>query len=141
MACRSPQPQARVDLTPGRASSACSIGAPPRSRAPASRAAAPARPFLPGYPILNRRTRLDHETLLPPPPDHDPTDQIHAYHFSLAILLKSPRILLKSTCNPVPFKTNSNQALFYSLRPLSFFKLEPAVHPWQFCTLDPRNNV
>ena len=68
-------------------------------------------------------------------------DQIRAYRFSLAYLLKSPRLLFKSTRNPVPFKTNSNQALFYSLKTLSFFKLEPAVQPWQFCTLDPRTNV
>ena len=97
-------------------------------------AAAPVRPFLSGHPILSRRTRLDREALLPQPSDRDPTDQIRAYRFSLAYLLKSPRLLLKSTRNPVPFKTNSNQALFYSLKPLTFPDFVPAVQPVRFCT-------
>ena len=66
-------------------------------------------------------------------------DQIRAYPFGLENLLKSPSVLRESTRSPVPFKTNSNQALFYSLRPLSFPRFEPAVHPWLFHVLAPES--
>ena len=54
--------------------------------------------------------------------------------------LKRPPILLKSTRSPILFKNNYAEVLFLAFDPLSFFKIEPAVHPWQFYALDPRTN-
>ena len=78
--------------------------------------------------------------LHPEPFDLNPTAENRGYRFSLPFLLKSPWIFPDSTRSPVPFKTNSNQALFYSLRTLSFPEIEPAIQTCSFCVLDPRSN-
>ena len=54
-----------------------------------------APPTARGRPIPNQRARLDPAPLKPRPSDLDPTIQIGAYPFSLAIFIKSPWVLLK----------------------------------------------
>ena len=84
------------------------------------------------------RLRLDLEPFCSQPPDRDPMDQIRAYRFSLAIFLKRPPSLSKSTRSPILFKNNYAEVQFLAFRPLSFVDFEPAVQACPFCTLDPR---
>ena len=78
-------------------------------------------------PIRGQRIRFDQDPIFSEPSDPDPRAQIKTYPFDLAFFLKSPWVFLVSTRGLVKFKTNSNQALFYSLRPLSFLEIEPAI--------------
>ena len=66
--------------------------------------------------------------------------EIQTYRFGPFFLLKSPRPFTDSTRSPILFKNNYAEVLFLAFDPLSFFKIEPAVHPWQFYALDPRTN-
>ena len=67
-------------------------------------------------------------------------DQICPYRFALAYLLKSPQTITESTRGPQPFKNNYRLGLFYSLKPLSFPKLVPAIQHLFFYELDPGVN-
>ena len=71
------------------------------------------------------------------PTDCDPTAEIQPYPFSLSLLLKSPRLSLKSTRSPSQVKTNYTEAQFLASSPLSFLNIEPTVLGCCFCKLDP----
>ena len=121
--------QSLLESQPGVPSSASSGAAPPRERVSGGqRRRFPATSAL-SRPIKNGRARLDRIPIRSEPLDLDPTAHTRRYRFGLAILLKRPWIYFKSTRSPVPFKTISNHAQIYSLRPLSFIKMEPAIHP------------
>ena len=75
------------------------------------------------------------------PTDRDPTAEIQPYPFGLSLLLKSPRLSLKSTRSPLMFKNIYGLAQFLAVNPLSFLEIEPAVQPWCFCELDPGSIV
>ena len=55
-------------------------------------------------------------------------DQIRIYRFSQALLLKSPWTFRELTRSLLQFKSNSRLAQFLMFKPLTFLKIEPAVH-------------
>ena len=72
------------------------------------------------------------------PTDRDPTAEIQPYPFGLSLLLKSPRLSVKSIRSPLMFKNIYGLAQFLAVNPLSFLEFEPAVQFCCFCKLDPR---
>jgi len=60
---------------------------------------------------------------------------------SASTLAQKPLFFLEIKPRSIQFKRISNQALFFSLRPLAFLRLEPAVLSRRFCELDPRTKV
>ena len=103
--------QKTVDSTPGWPISGLSGEAPPRGRLLRRRSAATLRPFAPDRRILDQRTRLDLGSIRSRPSDLDPAVWIHAYRFSLGILLKRPWGLSDLTRGPAPFKNNYVEVL------------------------------
>ena len=62
-------------------------------------------------------------------------DQIRAYPFGLANLVKSPSVLRESTRSPQKCKTIYTEAQFLAPSPLSFLNIKPAIQLLPFCTL------
>ena len=107
-------------------------------RRPSAAARAPNR----SCPLDLRSTRLirSRVPLRLEPTDRDPTAEIQPYPFGLSLLLKSPRLSLKSTCSPLMFKNIYGLAQFLAVNPLSFLDFEPAVQHLFFYELDPGVN-
>ena len=95
----------------------------------------PRVPFERIRPILNQRPRLEPKPFRSKPLDLDPTAENRAYPFGLVVLLKSPRLSLKSTRSPGAFKNNYSWAQFLADNPLAFLKIEPAVQLGSFYAL------
>ena len=127
-------------LTPGVLVLANSGGiprTPPRDRGiPVTRAAA-VGPNPLRRSIRSLRLRLDRIPIRSRPSDPDPTAEIQRQRFGLALFLKRPPTLPKSTCGPALVKSIYGLVLFLAHNPLSFFKIGPAVQVCSFCGLDP----
>src|SRR6185312_15918848 len=74
----------------------------------------PARPNRQIRSIQNQRPGLDRCLVRSEPRDRDPTDQIRAYPFGLALFLKRPSSFAKSTRGPQSFKNNYSEAQILS---------------------------
>ena len=92
-------------------------------------------------PICFGRPRLDHIHSRSEPPDGDPTAEILPYPFGLSLLLKSPRLSLKSSRSPLMFRNNYSSAHIFARTPLSFLEFKPAIQTYPFHELNPRTNL
>ena len=101
----------------------------------------PPRPFALDRQIRMQRPRLDLGSSHLAPLDPDPSVLNQTYRFALCVLLKRPPTLPKSTRSPILFKNIYAEVLFLAFYPLSFLKIKPAVHPWQFYVSDPGSIV
>ena len=131
---------APLESAPGTPDFAYSGDPPPRDSSSSAAHCRLTCPFHPSRQIRNRRPRLDHPSFRSAPLDPDPAAHVYAYRFAAAILLKSPPGSEYSTRSPPPLKNNYRLGLFYSLKPLNFPKLVPAVQHLFFYELDPRVN-
>ena len=92
----------------------------------------PAHPLEPGRAICFLRTRLDRVQIRSEPPDCDPTAEIHPYPFGLSLLLKSPRLSLKSTRSPSSSKVIPVRPKILHKPPQAFQKSNPPSRPVVF---------
>jgi len=100
---------------------------PPRDRGiPATRAAA-VGPNPLRRPIRSLRLRLDRIPIRSRPSDPNPTAEIQRQQFALALFLKRPPTLPKSTCGPALVKSIYGLVLFLAHNPLAFLEIEPTV--------------
>ena len=86
-------------------------------------------------PIRNQRSRLDRSFIRSKPLDPDPAAWIHAYRFSLGILLKRPQPFRISTRSPCLCKHIYRSTQIFTRNPLTFPDFKPAVQHLVFCTL------
>ena len=129
-----------LESTPGtlvRPSPVRNRRAPPRKPQVRRLAPPPARPFFQNRPIRGQRIRLDPVSIRSEPLDPDPSAWIHAYRFSLGILLKRPPAFRISTRSPCLCKYIYRSAQIFTGNPLTFPDFKPAVQPGSFCELDP----
>ena len=126
-----PEPKKnQAALTPGVLVLANSGGiprTPPRDRGiPATRAAA-VGPNPLRRPIRSLRLRLDRIPIRSRPSDPNPMAEIQRQQFALALFLKRPPTLPKSTCGPALVKSIYGLVLFLAHNPLAFLEIEPAI--------------